>query len=168
MPPTDLDDTATGRPILQHDEGNGHTHRPAEWRERGAEFLPSAPRRKSVGLWRWRLSEISETTKVRLQMSAAGAVLIFAIMAGKYWGGWVADSTHTKEAVAAHEIRLSSLESRMAGIDKLLVEINAKQAEVSTNAAAAARFGSYSVDSLARMREALAERGLNVPDKGDD
>lgn len=111
--------------------------------------------------------EISERTYVTFKVGAVFALIAALFLGGRYWGSWEADSRHTREAVAAHELRLTSLENRMAGIDKLLVEINARQGEVSSNAASAARFGSYTVDSLARMREALAEKGVNVPPDKD-
>jgi hypothetical protein len=113
------------------------------------------------------MAEISEKTKISLQVGGAVGILIACIIGGKYWGTWESDSRHVAGTVAAHEIRLTALENRMAGIDKLLVEINTKQGEVGNNAATAARFGSYMVDGLAGLREALADRGVG-PSKKED
>lgn len=115
------------------------------------------------------MAELSETTRVRLQAGAAIAAVIFCVYAGKYWGNWESDSVHVKQAVEAHELRLTSLESRMAGIDNLLVEIKSKQEVVNQSAAAAARFSSYMVDGLASLRSDLAtSRGIPAPPKKEE
>ena len=135
MPPPDdsrldLDDTAS-RPHRVYDDGNGHTHRPPEWGERQAEFIP-LPSQRRRSLWSWAMStrpvraisEYSQGEKrpAPLTIGALISIAIFLVgqlVAAVYWGGRVS------AIVEQHEKMLST-----AGIADLIAADKAKDREL--------------------------------------
>lgn len=115
---------------------------------------------------RWPVADLSEKTKITFQVGGAISILVACILVGKYWGGWESDSRHLQAAVDAHEIRLTSLENRLADMNNTLTKMVEKQDSASKDAASAARNTQYSIELLRDMETALATRGITTEKHG--
>lgn len=112
------------------------------------------------------MAEINENTKVVIKAGSIFGAILLLLFAGKYWGSWESDATNIAKAVDAHEVRLSGLETRMAGVDQKLALILQSQDSAKDQSGATFRNTQYGIELLRDIETALAKGGITTEKHG--
>lgn len=126
-----LDDTAT-RAHRQLDGGNGHTHRPPEWGERTAEFIPSLPKHRQ-SMWGRvmasrpvrNIAEYTQAEKRPVPAWIPGAIVTISILlvgafgGFMYWRGGVDKDLRSLEKVEKLRLEVAELHGQMRDADEM-------------------------------------------------
>lgn len=108
------------------------------------------------------MADISEKTKVTLQI---GGVLVLAaaiFTAGQFWGDWGASNRARDKTLERHELAIDELRKSITEIKETAIRSEASQKAALDAANRADGKGTAILLEMATLREALAARGVNI------
>lgn len=114
---------------------------------------------------RWYVAEISEKTKVSLQIGGAVVVALFLIGAGRWWGTLDSERTTTQQTLSRHDQRITNLENAVNDLKDLVKDGRRVQDAAAKDSATAAANTTGIIYDLGELKVRLAERGINWPDR---
>jgi len=114
------------------------------------------------------MGEISEKTKVSLQIGGALAIALVLVTGGRYWGNWERDGVAVKETLSRHETAIDELRRSVSEIKETNIRTDAKMTAALDAANRADGKGTAILLEMASLREALAAKGINVRASKED
>lgn len=113
------------------------------------------------------MADISEKTKVTLQIGAMVTLAIALVVGGKYWGTWENERVTTTKAIDRHEADIRQLRDALTAMDRTLLEIRTTQNANVESINTAVRQTTFLVTEVTTIRAALTQQGVDLPSRGD-
>jgi hypothetical protein len=112
--------------------------------------------------WMGSMGEISEKTRVTLNI--VGALMIVALVfgVGRFWGDRGATDNFRDQTLARHEAEITELRRSIGEIQASLREIKTAQDTSRESTATAVRNTTFLIEKLGQVQVALAGRGIIV------
>lgn len=108
------------------------------------------------------MGDISEKTRVVLNIGGVALIVALVFGAGRFWGTWSSDNRHRDEAIARHEGEIKELREAIGEVHGTLREIKTAQDTSRESTAATVRNTTFLIDKLGQLEVALAERGIRA------
>ena len=111
------------------------------------------------------MAEISEKTKISLQIGGALILAAALIGGGRWWGTLDSERASTQQALAKHEQRITNLENAVNDLKDLVKDGRRVQDAAAKDSATAAANTTGIIYDLGELKVRLAERGVSWPDR---
>lgn len=113
------------------------------------------------------MSELSEKTRIGLQVGTAVVCIIAIFTLGQKVGSWQNERDNTAKAIDRHDVEIRQLRDAVTATNQSLIEIKTTQNATVESINTAVRQTTFLITEMTSIRAALQERGVRLS-RNDD
>lgn len=113
------------------------------------------------------MSELSEKTRIGLQVGTAIVCIIAIFTIGQYVGSWQSERVNTVKTLDRHDIEIRQLREAVTAMNQSLIELKTTQNAMVESVNTSVRQSTFLITEMTSIRAALQERGVRIPRNSD-